>query len=778
MTSFFSRPGSGIVARCAAAALALAALGLLVAKTLRVETDFSSFLPPSAAPEQRLLVSQLREGLASRLMLVALQGADERELARVSKAAGLKLSGESEFDYVANGSLAQFAAQGELLMRHRYALSPEVNAERFQPAALRGALEEQLEAFSSPLGALSRQTLARDPTGEWLAVLRQFELGTLPKLRNGVWFSNDGQRAFLIAQTRAPGFDSVRQASAMRKVKDAVAALNPNVEVTLSGPGVFAAESHRLIERDAWRLSVISGLAILAMLVFVYRSAFPIVLILLPTAFGLLAGVIAVQWLFGSVQAITLGFAATLIGEAVDYPSYLLLNTARGEPARGAARRIGGTLTLAVLTTVASAVALTLSSFSGLAQLGVLTMVGITVAGLITHRLIPWLLDDRALDFRRPRVPGIGAMPRWLGAAVAAGAVAGAAWLAQGYPAWWDDDLGNISPVPVALRIKDGELRREMGAPEVSFFLASRGASEAKALEAAHAAIPALRQWKAEGWIASFDSPAWYLPPAELQVERLRALPDRATLETRLREALRGMPFRADAFAPFVADVAAARGQTPVTRATFAGTPLGAKLSALVIEMEGQWLALTPLGGVSAPDRIAAALASGPAAQSRLVNLKQMSAQMLDNYRGEAMRQAGLGALLITALLLIGLRSVRRLAAVLLPVATALAFTVMLLVLLGQRLGVFHLVALLLVLGIGLNYALFFERPPTDADELERTRLALLVCSVSTVITFGVLACSVTPVLNAIGSTVALGSVCALLCAALWARPLTPVAAR
>jgi predicted exporter len=41
-----------------------------------------------------------------------------------------------------------------------------------------------------------------------------------------------------------------------------------------------------------------------------------------------------------------------------------------------------------------------------------------------------------------------------------------------------------------------------------------------------------------------------------------------------------------------------------------------------------------------------------------------------------------------------------------------------------------------------------------------------------------VLACSVTPVLNAIGSTVALGSVCALLCAALWARPRTPVAAR
>ena len=75
------------------------------------------------------------------------------------------------------------------------------------------------------------------------------------------------------------------------------------------------------------------------------------------------------------------------------------------------------------------------------------------------------------------------------------------------------------------------------------------------------------------------------------------------------------------------------------------------------------------------------------------------------------------------------------------------------------------------MLGIGLNYALFFERPQADAAEDERTRLAVALCSASTVITFGCLALSATPVLRAIGGTVALGAVLSLVLAALWARP-------
>jgi predicted exporter len=63
----------------------------------------------------------------------------------------------------------------------------------------------------------------------------------------------------------------------------------------------------------------------------------------------------------------------------------------------------------------------------------------------------------------------------------------------------------------------------------------------------------------------------------------------------------------------------------------------------------------------------------------------------------------------------------------------------------------------LLVLGIGVNFALFFNRAWTDELERRRTHLALLVCSLTSLSAFGTLAFSQTPVLHAIGLTVSLG---------------------
>jgi predicted exporter len=598
------------------------------------------------------------------------------------------------------------------------------------------------------------------------------EPAAAPARREGVWFSADGTQAFLIAQTNAAGFDSAGQEAAMARVRAALAEIAPGVEATLTGPGVFAAESRRIIRADALRLGTISTGVILLLLAFVYRTPLAVALVLAPTALGLLAGVIVVQALFGSVHAITLGFAATLVGESVDYPSYVLLNTKAGETAGSAAKRVGRTLVLAVLTTVASASALALSSFQGLAQLGALTMVGVVVAGLASQKMIPWLLGERVLDFPRLRVPGAAALagsawPRVLAIATAAGAVA---WLAATQAEWWERDLANISPVPAAMRAEDASLRREMGAPEVSVLLSSGGASEDAAIEAAEAMLPALERWQAEGLLRGYDSPARALPSRKTQAARLAALPEGPVLEANLREALKGLAFRVDAFAPFVVEVAAARAAPPLTRAAYAGTPLGTKLDAQVVQLDGQWLALTTLGGVADMTRLRAAAAAHPDRRTQLVDLKQVSSRMLEGFRGEALHQASLGALLIVVLLAFGLGSFARTARVTAPVAAALPITVVVLVMAGQKIGIFHLVALLLVLGIGLNYSLFFERPPADVAEAERTRLALALCSTSTVITFGCLALSSTPVLRAIGGTVAIGAVLSLLLAALWAR--------
>jgi predicted exporter len=139
----------------------------------------------------------------------------------------------------------------------------------------------------------------------------------------------------------------------------------------------------------------------------------------------------------------------------------------------------------------------------------------------------------------------------------------------------------------------------------------------------------------------------------------------------------------------------------------------------------------------------------------------------VNGYRQESFRLTGIGLAAMTLLLWWGLRDAAMVGRVLVPPLLAILFVVTFLTVIGERLSLFHLVSLLLVLGIGLNYALFFNRPFADADEQRRTWLSLTVCMLATLSAFGALAFSRTPVLHAIGLTVALGAAGSLLMAAI-----------
>ncbi|MEZ5585125.1 MAG: hypothetical protein R3F37_22385 [Candidatus Competibacteraceae bacterium] len=98
--------------------------------------------------------------------------------------------------------------------------------------------------------------------------------------------------------------------------------------------------------------------------------------------------------------------------------------------------------------------------------------------------------------------------------------------------------------------------------------------------------------------------------------------------------------------------------------------------------------------------------------------------------------------MLLSAVLWLGLGSLERLFVVLLPVALAVAVDTVLLLLLGEHLSLFHLVSLLLVVGLGLDYSLFFSRPEADTHSRARTLRAVLICCGSTLVVFGMLALS------------------------------------
>ena len=385
----------------------LAGCALVISRT-HFTTDLSAFLPRTPTPEQQLLKDQITEGLASRLVLVGIEGADAPTRARLSRQLAQQLRADPAFASVSNGEPVNTARDRDFLLANRYVLSPAVTPERFSEAGLHAALGESIDLLASPAGLMAKALLPRDPTGEMLQLLGQFNAGSQPRQLDGAWASRDGRRALMLLQTRAAGSDTDAQQQAMAAVRKAfdAAAGQSGASLVMTGPGVFSVTSREAIQSQVSLLSMISVALIAGLLLLVYRSASALVLGFLPVITGALAGIAAVSLGFGSVHGITLGFGTALIGEAVDYSIYLFVQSEdSGADPQHWVRRFWPTVRLGVLTSVAGFASLLLSGFPGLAQLGLYSIAGLITAAAVTRYVLPHLLPA---GFRIHDVSAIG----------------------------------------------------------------------------------------------------------------------------------------------------------------------------------------------------------------------------------------------------------------------------------------------------------------------------------------------------------------------------------
>ncbi|HEY0423893.1 MAG TPA: MMPL family transporter, partial [Rhodopila sp.] len=730
----------------------LAGACLFVAQ-LHIDTDMTAFLPRSASPAQRVLIEQFRDGVVSRLLLVAIEGVPADRATALSKLLAGRLRGNGEFVAIENGEESGFARDRDFLWSNRYLLSDRIEAGRFTRAGLRGALEHDLAGLGSASGFLVERTLAADPTGEMLHLVeQQMEGGNGPARHDGVWVSPDGSRALMLVRLRAAGSDIDGAQRALATVQSAFdkAASDPAdqaARLVMTGPPVFAVQARDRIKADATRLSALASLLVATALLVVYRSPRVLALAFVPVVSGAVIGIAAVGLVFRTVHGITLGFGATLIGEAVDYAVYLFTQTSPNSPVQPTMGRIWPTLRLGVLTSICGFSAMLLSSFEGFAQLGLFTITGLAVAVCVTRWVLPALIPERFAGVRQSRIMmriatfAAGLRRLRIGVLVLAATATGALAMSKG--AFWAGDLASLSPVPPAEQRLDQSLRRDMRAPDAAYLIVVRRADQEAALQAAERLTTSLVPLVAQGALSGIDSPARYLPSLAAQRSRQAVLPDPAILQVELDAALDDLPFQPGLFAPFIAAIGNARSGSPITRTELDGTSLSLKLDSLLLHRQDGWVAMLSLRGVTAPDVIATAVAGEP--DTVFVDLKAESDRLLGVYLREGISLAGLGAAAIGLLLAVSLRSLPRLAAVTAPLVASVLVTLAILRLGGHVLSVFNLFGMLLVVAIGSNYCLFFDRQRGDPAGMPRVLASLLLANACTVAGFGVLALSHTP---------------------------------
>ena len=412
------------------------------------------------------------------------------------------------------------------------------------PTACATAIDDTVALLGTPAGALIKPILLRDPTGETRAHRRGACCRRARRaVEDGVWVSRSAPRA------RAGRDDACRRRRPRRRRSSALAAIRrafaPQRGARPAPRAVrrrrcSASQSRAQIKGEVERLAIAGSVVIVALLLVAFGSLRALGIAVLPVATGVLAGIAAVSLGFGQVHGVTLGFGTTLIGEAVDYAIYYLIQ-ARGAPAGAGWQRWRAsswpTVRLGLLTSLCGFAALVFSGFPGLAQLGVFSIAGLVAAAfddaLRASRC--WPRTARPASACAVGSAGFAGARRCAAAARARGRCVVArrrrrssrCWL---LPSPWRGDLPSLSPVRRrAARRSTPSCAPTSARPMPARWSRVAGADEATALAGAEAAGARLDALVEAGALDGYDIAG--APAAESRRRRRArraALPDAA----------------------------------------------------------------------------------------------------------------------------------------------------------------------------------------------------------------------------------------------------------
>lgn len=738
----------------------LAAIGW-ISQSIEVSHDLAAFLPDRDRPVENLMMAKANRGAVSRTVLIGFAGAELNQRLLASREAAERLGELKGIERVSNGSGGFDLTAFETLFASRYLLADEATIDA---SSLRQALEARMRELRSPLGSTAKQTLANDPTASFRTLLLNWsEAHAAPDLEQGLWVTPDRERTLLLAVIEDTDDDLDEHEAIIQAIRKALTELarEQDVELQLAGRPMLIAEAEGSVRSSLIFGSVGAGVLVVTLLVLIYRSLGILFLGILPLLSGIIAGLGAVLLLFGPVHGIALAFGMTLLGITIDYPLHLFSHGEQQEKLTTTAGHLQRPIFLSALTTAFMFAIFGVGSAPGLGQLACFTSVGILIAALTLRFVVPNLADLMKIE-PSPRLVELlpAVVPRFLLGVVMIAALGATILLIARHDRLFQADIGVLNPLPEAAKQLDRRLRGDLGASDLRHFLLISGDEAEEVLQTAEILTPALEEARLSGEISGFDTPARYLPSQAKQAERQAALPDMLALKTALEKAKADFPFKNGLFSPFLEDVARNRKSAPLDvkagQRLFGETPLGAKLDQLLLDHDQHWYGFLPISGVVEITKLGALAESE--GNVELVDLKSFSEDLLEDFRAEAFTLLAFGFGAVFLLLLVCRYPPLGIAKILLVLILSVTLTAAILTLIGEGLTLLHILAGLLVVGLGLDYTIFFTWPEADLNQRRRTRHALTICVLSTVLVFGLLALSSIDLLRAIGLTVAIGA--------------------
>jgi predicted exporter len=326
------------------------------------------------------------------------------------------------------------------------------------------------------------------------------------------------------------------------------------------------------------------------------------------------------------------------------------------------------------------------------------------------------------------------------------------------------DDLRAMNQSDPVLLAEDRAVRARIAQGEAGRLVISMGADDEEALARNDEAYAALTEAVAAGELERFRSAHPVLPSAARQRAVDAAVRSRASLGVAMLDALARAGFVREMFAPF-AESLVEPAPPPIDFAAFDATPAGVLARPFRIHAGDRMAYVSFVEGVH----------DGAALADRLRRIDGVRyfdqtvflTSAYRTFRGRTTQLIFGGLFVVLALCFVKYRKASLAIASVAPAILAATTSVALVALTGQPLNLMHLVACLLVLSMGEDYAVFLLEVRDDEEGPGVTLVGLAIAGVTTILSFGLLALSAHPALRALGVVTSLGVLFSMLFAPL-----------
>jgi len=748
--------------------LVICVLGIQALTKDWLETGFLTLLPTNEQqPEIANAIRQHNEPLNRKLIWLAGAASSEEAIDHAQKLKQQLEQSKLFNKVVLEQPQQQYIQQYRQLFPYRYQLL-DAQTQAILAADPDQLIKQNLEILNSPIGQMQAADLERDPA---LIFSRYFSAQNPVKLNleQGIVVLSDRQRFWALLLTDLQ--DERLQLDKLETLSNLVDSATEQAkasggELLVSGMALFTAHGAESAKQEISTVGIGSSLGIIVLLWATFRSVRPLLLSSIAIGSGLLAALVVCVLFFGKIHILTLVFGASLIGVADDYAQHFLCDSF-GEkdwnPRKGLKFILPG-LSLGLISNLLSYAGLGFSPFPGLQEVALFSAIGLLFAWLTVVLLFPLLLAG----FRFDHQPGILKLTtyweerwplwvnknrRWLSLLLTV-FIVGGLWLLKP-----QDDVRLLQSPPAEL-LRSADKTRSLFpmSPDNQFFLVS-GKDQADWHQNEQRLLKRLDALKQQQALSADQGLSGYWPDTDQQQQNYRLLKHKLYDSGLLERYMIELGFDRAAVQAEYKQFAAAE-YNALSLPSWLATADETKQQLWLGCDDGRCQSTVALIGINDLNILKAAQdLPGVIWVDQVESISSLFAR----YR---LRASGL---LLSAFFLaslgLGYKFGWRNGATIMSVPfVSLAVSLAMLGWFDQLFSLFNLFALLLVLGIGVDYGLFFFMA---GDRRASTSLGVTLSALTTLLAFGLLAVSSTEIVHAFGFTVTAGIVTALLCAPL-----------